>query len=125
MAIKLQMLTEDPKEIELIERYWAVDESGQYLEKVSALTDVIEMAPGVTLASFVRQRCNAFDDNQVCSKCAELIEIKNRSEAKRSLNGPRSFVRFVRTTMTPLRLRLKRPKPQSLNGSWPNTYASS
>lgn len=37
MAIKLQMLTEDPKEIELIERYWAVDESGQYLEKVSAL----------------------------------------------------------------------------------------
>ena len=38
MAIKLQMLTEDPKEIELIERYWAVDESGQYLEKVSALT---------------------------------------------------------------------------------------
>jgi len=83
MAIKLQMLTEDPKEIELIERYWAVDESGQYLEKVSALTDVIEMAPGVTLASFVRQRCNAFDDNQVCPKCAELIEIKNRSEAKK------------------------------------------
>ncbi|WP_338476920.1 hypothetical protein [Pseudomonas khavaziana] len=83
MAIKLQMLTEDPKEIELIERYWAVDESGQYLEKVSALTDVIEMAPGVTLASFIRQRCNAFDDNQVCPKCAELIEIKNRSEAKK------------------------------------------
>ena len=83
MAIKLQMLTEDPKEIELIERYWAVDESGQYLEKVSALTDAIEMAPGVTLASFIRQRCNAFDDNQVCPKCAELIEIKNRSEAKK------------------------------------------
>lgn len=83
MAIKLQMLTEDPKEIELIERYWAVDESGQYVEKVGALTDVIEMAPGVTLASFIRQRCNAFDDNQVCPKCAELIEIKNRSEAKK------------------------------------------
>jgi hypothetical protein len=83
MAIKLQMLTEDPKEIELIERYWAVDESGQYLEKVSALGGVIEMAPGVTLASFIRQRCNAFDENQVCPKCAELIEIRNRSEAKK------------------------------------------
>lgn len=83
MAIKLQMLTEDPKEIELIERYWAVDESGQYLEKVSALGGVIEMAPGVTLASFIRQRCKAFDENQVCPECAELIEIRSRSEAKK------------------------------------------
>lgn len=83
MAIKLHMLTEDPKEIELIERYWAVDESGQYLEKVSALQGVIEMAPGVTLASFIRQRCNAFDENQVCPECEELIEIRNRSEAKK------------------------------------------
>ncbi|WP_256588414.1 hypothetical protein [Pseudomonas sp. LH1G9] len=78
MAIRLQMLTEDPKEIELIERYWAVDEFGQYLEKVSALAGLIEMAQGVTLTSFIRERCNAFDENQVCPKCAELIEIKNR-----------------------------------------------
>jgi hypothetical protein len=41
------------------------------------------MAPGVTLASFIRQRCNAFDENQVCPKCAELIEIRNRSEANK------------------------------------------
>lgn len=81
MAIKLQMLTQDPKEIELIERYWAVDESGRYLEKVSALTGIIEMAKGMTLASFIRQRCNAFDENQVCPQCAELVEIKSRSEA--------------------------------------------
>lgn len=85
MAIKLQMLTEDPKEIELIERYWAVDESGQYLEKVSALEGIIEMAQGVTLASFIRQRCNAFDENQVCPECAGLVEIKNRSQAKKVL----------------------------------------
>ncbi|KAF6692925.1 hypothetical protein HFD98_10510 [Pseudomonas sp. EKM23D] len=83
MAIKLQILTDDPKEIELIKRYWAVDESGQYLEKVSALGGIIEMAQGVTLASFIRQRCNAFDENQVCTSCAKLIEIKNRSEAKK------------------------------------------
>lgn len=83
MAIKLQMLTEDPQEIELIERYWAVDELGRYFEKVSDLGGLIEMAQGVSLASFIRQRCNAFDENQVCPKCAELIEIRNRSEAKK------------------------------------------
>ena len=83
MAIKLHILTQDPKEIELIERYWAVDESGQYREKVSALGGIIALAKGVSLASFIRQRCKAFDENQVCPKCAELIEIKNRSEAKK------------------------------------------
>lgn len=84
MAIKLQMLTENPQEIELIERYWAVDESGRYLEKVSELGGLIEMAQGVSLASFIRQRCNAFDENQVCPQCAALIEIRNRSEAKKT-----------------------------------------
>lgn len=54
MPIRLQLLTEDPKEIELIERYWAMDESGQFLEKVSALSDVLEMGQGVTLAGFIR-----------------------------------------------------------------------
>lgn len=83
MAIKLQLLTEDRKEIELIERYWAIDESGQYLEKVSALEGIIEMGQGVTLASFIRQRCNAFDENQVCPECAGLVEINNRSQAKK------------------------------------------
>lgn len=36
MAIKLHILTQDPKEIELIERYWAVDEWGN-TEKKSVL----------------------------------------------------------------------------------------
>ena len=117
MAIKLQILTDDPKEIELIKRYWAVDESGQYLEKVSALGGIIEMAQGVTLASFIRQRCNAFDENQVCTSCAKLIEIKIAPRPKRSLRDPLNFVPPVRTTRTRLRLKLKRRKPQSLNGS--------
>ncbi|WP_448120145.1 hypothetical protein [Pseudomonas veronii] len=91
MAIKLQMLTHDPKEIELIERYWAVDESGQFLEKVSALEGVIEMPQGVTLISFIRQRCNAFDENQVCPNCAGLVEIKNRSQAKKV---PQSYIKL-------------------------------
>lgn len=84
MPIRLQLLTEDPKEIELIERYWAMDESGQFLEKVSALSDVLEMGQGVTLAGFIRQRCRAFDENQVCPQCGELIEVRSRSEARKT-----------------------------------------
>ncbi|MEX5630122.1 hypothetical protein [Pseudomonas marginalis] len=84
MAIRLQLLTEDPREIEWVERYWAMDESGQFLEKVSALNDVMDMPRGVTLAGFVRQRCRAFDENQVCPQCGELVEIRIRSEAKKA-----------------------------------------
>lgn len=83
MAIRLQLLTEDPKEIEWVERYWAMDEAGQFLEKVSALNGFVEMAQGVTLISWIRQRCRAFDENQVCPQCGELVEIRNRSEAKK------------------------------------------
>lgn len=83
MAIRLQLLTADLKEIELIERYWAMDEAGQFLEKVSALGECLALPQGVTLIGFIRQRCRAFDENQVCPECGALIEIRNRSEAKK------------------------------------------
>lgn len=114
MAIKLQLLTEDPKEIELIERYWAVDESGQYLEKVSALAGIIEMAQGVTLASFIRQRCNAFDENQVCPTCAELIEIRNRSEAKKTPQRLTKLCTFCQEDQDAIVLTAKKAKSAEL-----------
>ncbi len=114
MAIKLKMLTEDPKEVELIERYWAVDESGQYLEKVSALGGVIEMAQGVTLISFIRQRCNAFDENQVCPKCAELIEIRSRSEVKKVPQRPAKLCTLCQTDQDAVALEAKKVKAAAL-----------
>lgn len=83
MAIRLQLLTADLKEIELIERYWAMDDAGQFLEKVSALGECLALPQGVTLIGFILQRCRAFDENQVCPECGALIEIRNRSEAKK------------------------------------------
>lgn len=84
MTIRLQLLTEDPTEIELIQRYWAMDESGQFLEKVSALSEILQLPQGVTLAAFIRQRCTAFDEKQICPQCEEQVEIRNRSQAWRS-----------------------------------------
>ena len=114
MAIKLQLLTEDTQEIELIERYWAVDESGQYLEKVSALAGIIEMAQGVTLASFIRQRCQAFDENQVCPQCAELIEIRNRSEAKKVPQRSTKLCTFCQEDQDAIVLKAEKAKSAEL-----------
>ncbi|UII73553.1 hypothetical protein LVW35_10435 [Pseudomonas sp. HN11] len=114
MAIKLQMLTEHPNEIALIERYWAVDESGQFLEKVSVLADVIQMPQGVTLASFIRQRCTAFDENQVCPQCAELIEIRNRSEAKKVPQRSAKLCTFCQDKRNAIELEVKKAKAEEL-----------
>lgn len=84
MTIRLQLLTEDPKEIELIQRYWAMDESGQFLEKVNVLNEVLQLPQGVTMAAFIRERCRAFDENQACPECDERIEIRNRSQVWKS-----------------------------------------
>jgi hypothetical protein len=88
MTIRLQLLTQDPKEIELIQRYWAMDESGGFREKVSALSQVLQLPKGVTLAAFIRERCTAFDENQVCPQCEEWVEIRNRSQACKSSLRP-------------------------------------
>ncbi len=61
-----------------------MDESGQFREKVSALGEVVQLPQGVTLAAFIRQRCNAFDENQICPQCEELVEVRNRSQACKS-----------------------------------------
>ena len=87
MAVRLEFLTEDPQEIELARRYWAMDDEGGYQERVSDLLpfrDVIQ--PGV-LAKHVRHFCRAYDQNQFCYMCNGEILIKGRSEAKKSLQS--------------------------------------
>tara|TARA_R110002033_G_scaffold43672_1_gene85658 strand:- start:6 stop:185 length:180 start_codon:yes stop_codon:yes gene_type:complete len=37
MALRLEFLTEDQQAINLANRYWAMDEEGEYLERVADL----------------------------------------------------------------------------------------
>ena len=90
---------------------------GQYLEKVSALAGLIEMAQGVTLTSFIRQRCNAFDENQVCPKCAELIEIKNRSQAKKLPQPAIKLCTLCQKDQDDIALEAKRSKAAELEAA--------
>lgn len=83
MAIRLELHTEDPEEITFIQRYWATDEYGAFVEKVNDLVPFREITQGGAIAAFVRQRCTAYDENQPCKSCAEPIEISSRSEFKK------------------------------------------
>lgn len=54
MAVRLEFLTQDPDEIELAKRYWAMDEAGTYLEKVTGLVPFRQLTQSSFISSHVR-----------------------------------------------------------------------
>ncbi len=83
MTVRLEFATQDPQEIELAKRYWAMDEDGVYLERVADLLPFREVNQSGALAKYVRQFCRAYDENQVCHVCNGEMRISGRSEAKK------------------------------------------
>lgn len=88
MAIKLDIKTTDSETISLLQRYWATDEAGGFVEKVSALLPFREIKNSSGLASYIRTVCAAFDENQTCVKCGSNLTITSRSEAKKYPHHP-------------------------------------
>ncbi len=83
MAVRLEFLTQDPEEIALATRYWAMSEDGVYLEKVSALVPFREITQSGMISKHVRSFCQAFDENQACNKCKGPVLVTSRADAKR------------------------------------------
>lgn len=83
MAIKLKISSADPEEVRLIERYWAQDEFGGFVEKVNALLPFRNITKSAVLSCFIRQHCQAVDENQSCPQCGEGIVVNSRSEVKK------------------------------------------
>ena len=69
MAVRLEFFTQDPQEIELAKRYWAMDGEGAYIEKVSDLVPFRKLTQSSFVSSHVRQWCLAYDENQRCCLC--------------------------------------------------------
>ncbi len=83
MAVLLKFLTEDPDEIVLATRYWAMDDEGAYLEKVSELVPFRDITHAGLIAKFVRTLCEATDENQLCRRCDGPIRVAGRAEPKK------------------------------------------
>lgn len=84
MAVTLEFLTTDPEEIELATRYWAMNESCEFLEPLKELVPFRELKQPAQLAKFVRKIAIARDQNHVC-KCGKLIRASGRSDIKKVL----------------------------------------
>jgi len=83
MTVKLEFLTTDPEAMQLAVRYWAMSESGDFLEKVIDLVPFRHITNSGALAAHVRELCTAYDENLRCPHCDEGLEVKSRSCAKK------------------------------------------
>jgi len=84
MAVKLEFLTQDPEEIELATRYWAMDEESAYLERVADLVPFRDITQSGLIAKYVRQYSLAYDENQICCRCEGPIRVGGRTEPKKN-----------------------------------------
>jgi len=84
MTVRLEFLTKDPDEIELAKRYWAMDETGAYIEKVKDLVPFRNLTQSSFLSSHVREYCVAYDENQLCSLCNGPVLVTKRHEPRKA-----------------------------------------
>ena len=83
MAIKLELLTQNQEEISFIHRYWATDDTGAFVEPVSALLPFRDIPHGGAVAAYVRNWCEAYDEDQPCSRCGDPVRLNCRSDLKK------------------------------------------
>lgn len=83
MPIKLEMTTIDPEESRLAARYWAMSDTGEFLEKVMDLVPFRDIVHSGTLAAHVRTWCRAYDENLTCPDCDGCLEVTSRSAVKK------------------------------------------
>lgn len=82
--IALDIYSINPEEIELVERYWAMDEEADFKEKVADLLPFRNITNTMQLAAFLRDISQAWDTNQICPECGGHQKIGSRSEVKKS-----------------------------------------
>ena len=83
MAVRLEFLTTDPEEIELAERYWRMNEHGEFLEVLKDLVPFRELRQSAQLTKYVRELCVAYDLNHLC-ECGDPIRASGRTDLKKS-----------------------------------------
>lgn len=82
--IKLHFRSTDPEEIQLAQRYWAMEHTGKFKESIASLLPFQSISTTAKLAPKVREIADAWDENQVCPGCGSFAGVASRTDAKKS-----------------------------------------
>ena len=89
MAVRLELLTQNPDQIALATRYWAMNKEGAFLEKVKDLIPSQEKILPSLVHLLVRQYCAAYDQNHMCTSCGSEMLVTKRAEPVRTFRVSR------------------------------------
>lgn len=84
MAVEIIFTSEDLEEIEFAKRYWAMDDEGEYIKKVSDLLPFRDLTQPAMVAKYIRTYCQAYDLNTRCPKCEHFMPVNSRAEPAKS-----------------------------------------
>ncbi|MFZ6777078.1 hypothetical protein ACO0LD_09590 [Undibacterium sp. Ji83W] len=82
--IELDIYSNTPDEISIVERYWAMNSDGKFKESVKDLLPFYHITSTTQLSAFIRSISQAWDMNQICKQCGKYQEVASRSEIKTS-----------------------------------------
>lgn len=78
--MEFEVFTDDPAVVELIEKYWAIDNSGKYLHNVSALLPFRDISSMPKLISFINEESRAWNPESRCPICECSALIRSRAD---------------------------------------------
>ncbi|WGK63554.1 hypothetical protein QAO71_17445 (plasmid) [Halopseudomonas sp. SMJS2] len=82
MGIELKFLTDDPGEIEIVERYWALNPDGTFCGSVISLLPFRETQKARDLVALVQSYATAYYTGTICPDCGRHPLINTRSDYK-------------------------------------------
>ncbi|HJH23413.1 MAG TPA: hypothetical protein K8U84_02540 [Paenalcaligenes hominis] len=80
MTIRFEVYSEKEIDRNLVERYWAQDKEGDFLDKVSSLLPFGEIKTIPQLVSYLNTISNAWNEAVQCRKCNAHPTVRSRSD---------------------------------------------
>ncbi len=75
--LEIEFLTDNPDLIAIIERYWAHDENGKFIEKIESITSELGINK-IVLTEIIKESCKAYATDIICD-CGKYAQIRLRS----------------------------------------------
>lgn len=77
--ISLSFLTEDETLRQVCRRYWAVDDTGRFVDTVETLANEFELAKS-QVSKLAQQYCEAFSNQHLCLECHKPFKVERRTD---------------------------------------------
>lgn len=80
--VDFDVSSHDPEDRNLIARYWAMDDAGNFVETVTSILPYREISKAHQLIKYINEISVARDLSQICLRCENSLMVRSRSDVK-------------------------------------------